>query len=138
MARILSIDYGSKRVGVAVSDPSRMIAGALATVDRLKIFEFLKEYIAKNQCDKLVIGYPLTLKNEPSEIVPEIDRFIEQFKTFFPSMEVIKYDERFTSKLAFDAMLAGGLGKQKRRDKAIIDRVSATIILQNYLEECRN
>ena len=123
---------------MAVSDPSAMIAGALATVDTPKIFDFFKEYIAKNQCCKIVVGYPLTLKNEPSEIVPEIDRFITRFKTLFPSIEVIKYDERFTSKLAFDAMLAGGLGKNKRRDKSIIDRVSATIILQNYLEECRN
>lgn len=137
MARIISIDYGTKRVGVAVSDPSGMIAGTLATVDTSKIFDFLKEYLAKNQCNKLVIGYPLTLKNEPSEIVPEIDRFIERFDTLFPTIEVVKYDERFTSKLAFDVILASGIGKQKRRDKSIIDRVSATIILQNYLEECR-
>ncbi len=138
MARILSIDYGSKRVGMAVSDPSKTIAGALATVETPKIFDFLKEYLSQNICDTLVIGYPLTLKNEPSEIVPEIELFIQKFCVLFPDIEVIKYDERFTSKLAFDAILAGGIGKKRRRDKSIIDRVAATIILQNYLEEYRS
>lgn len=134
MARILAIDYGTKRVGVAVTDPLGMIAGALATVETPRIFDFLNEYLTVNDCNRLVIGYPLTLRNEPAEVTREIDRFIERFASLYPYIEVIKYDERFTSKLAFDTILASGIGRRKRRDKAIIDRISATIILQNYLE----
>ena len=134
MARILAIDYGTKRVGVAVTDPLGMIAGALATVDTPRIFDFLNEYLMVNDCNRLVIGYPLTLRNEPAEVTREIDRFIERFASLYPYIEVIKYDERFTSKLAFDTILASGIGRRKRRDKAVIDRISATIILQNYLE----
>ena len=134
MARILAIDYGTKRVGVAVTDPLGMIAGALATVDTPRIFDFLNEYLTVNDCNRLVIGYPLTLRNEPAEVTREIDRFIERFASLYPYIEVIKYDERFTSKLAFDTILASGIGRRKRRDKAVIDRISATIILQTYLE----
>lgn len=134
MARILAIDYGTKRVGVAVTDPLGMIAGALATVETPRIFDFLNEYLTINDCNRLVIGYPLTLRNEPAEVTREIDRFIERFASLYPYIEVIKYDERFTSKLAFDTILASGIGRRKRRDKAVIDRISATIILQNYLE----
>lgn len=134
MARILAIDYGTKRVGVAVTDPLGMIAGALATVETPRIFDFLNEYLTANDCNRLVIGYPLTLRNEPAEVTREIDRFIERFASLYPYIEVIKYDERFTSKLAFDTILASGIGRRKRRDKAVIDRISATIILQNYLE----
>ena len=134
MARILAIDYGTKRVGVAVTDPLGMIAGALATVDTPRMFDFLSEYLTVNDCNRLVIGYPLTLRNEPAEVTREIDRFIERFASLYPYIEVIKYDERFTSKLAFDTILASGIGRRKRRDKAVIDRISATIILQNYLE----
>jgi len=134
MARILAIDYGTKRVGVAVTDPLGMIAGALATVDTPRIFDFLNEYLTVNDCNRLVIGYPLTLRNEPAEVTREIERFIERFASLYPYIEVIKYDERFTSKLAFDTILASGIGRRKRRDKAVIDRISATIILQNYLE----
>ncbi|MFC2720068.1 MAG: Holliday junction resolvase RuvX [Bacteroidota bacterium] len=134
MARILAIDYGTKRVGVAVTDPLGMIAGALATVETPRIFDFLSEYLTVNDCNRLVIGYPLTLRNEPAEVTREIDRFIERFASLYPYIEVIKYDERFTSKLAFDTILASGIGRRKRRDKALIDRISATIILQNYLE----
>lgn len=134
MARILAIDYGTKRVGVAVTDPLGMIAGALATVETPRIFDFLNEYLTVNDCNRLVIGYPLTLRNEPAEVTREIDCFIERFASLYPYIEVIKYDERFTSKLAFDTILASGIGRRKRRDKAVIDRISATIILQNYLE----
>ena len=134
MARILAIDYGTKRVGVAVTDPLGMIAGALATVETPRIFDFLNEYLTVNDCNRLVIGYPLTLRNEPAEVTREIDRFIERFASLYPYIEVIKYDERFTSKLAFDTILASGIGRRKRRDKAVIDRISATIFLQNYLE----
>ena len=134
MARILAIDYGTKRVGVAVTDPLGMIAGALATVETPRIFDFLNEYLKVNDCNRLVIGYPLTLRNEPAEVTREIDRFIERFASLYPYIEVIKYDERFTSKLAFDTILASGIGRRKRRDKAVIDRISATIILQSYLE----
>ena len=134
MARILAIDYGTKRVGVAVTDPLGMIAGALATVETPRIFDFLNEYLTVNDCNRLVIGYPLTLRNEPAEVTREIDRFIERFASLYPYIEVIKYDERFTSKLAFDTILESGIGRRKRRDKAVIDRISATIILQNYLE----
>lgn len=134
MARILAIDYGTKRVGVAVTDPLGMIAGALATVETPRIFNFLNEYLTVNDCNRLVIGYPLTLRNEPAEVTREINRFIERFASLYPYIEVIKYDERFTSKLAFDTILASGIGRRKRRDKAVIDRISATIILQNYLE----
>ena len=134
MARILAIDYGTKRVWVGVTDPLEMIAGALATVDTPRIFDFLNEYLTVNDCNRWVIGYPLTLRNEPAEVTRERDRFIERFASLYPYIEVIKYDERFTSKLAFDTILASGIGRRKRRDKAVIDRISATIILQNYLE----
>lgn len=137
MGRILAIDYGRKRIGVAASDPSQIIATAIATVENAKIFDFLQQYISSNECEKLVIGYPKTLQNEPAEIVGEIESFIGKFSAKFPAIEVIRYDERFTSKLAFQTMIDSGIGKRRRADKALVDKIAATILLENYLESVR-
>ena len=137
MERILAIDYGQKRIGVAVSDPNRIIATALGTVNNGDIFQFLGEYIAKNPCQQLVVGYPKNLRNEPADIVPEIEKFIAIFLERFPHIDVVRYDERFTSKMAFQTMIDSGISKKRRQEKSLIDKISATILLENYLESLR-
>lgn len=138
MARVLAIDYGTKRVGLAVSDPGRIIATRLATVPTHTLMDFLRNYFLKEQVDEVVIGYPRQMNNEASEIVLQINPFIKKFKQAFPDMRLELADERFTSRMAFRAMIDGGLKKKARRDKAMVDAVSATIILQSYLETKRN
>ena len=133
--RILSIDYGKKRTGLAVSDPLQMIAGSLATIETPELLAFLKNYFAKEKVEKIVIGYPKTLDNQPAEITSEIENFAQILKKEFPSIEIVFFDERFTSKMAFQTMLESGISKEKRKNKALIDKISATIILQEYLEK---
>jgi len=132
--RILAIDYGLKRIGLAVSDPSQTIAGGLTTVAPNEIFTFLKQYTAQNPVEKFVVGLPKQMNGADSQIVPQIRQFADTLKKHFPETEIVFFDERFTSVLAQKAMLEGGLRQKMRRNKALIDKVSATIILKDYLE----
>lgn len=138
MARILSIDYGKKRVGMAVTDPTQIIATRLTTVPTHTIWDFLKTYFEKEKVEKVVVGYPRQMNNEASEAVRYINPFLKKFQVTYPEIELELFDERFTSKMAFQSMIDGGLKKKQRQDKAMVDAVSATIILQNYLELQRN
>lgn len=137
MSRILAIDYGRKRVGLAVTDPLQIIASRLDTVPTAQIWDFLEGYLQREKVEKVLIGYPVQLNNQPSEALIYINPFIKAFTRKFPGMEVELVDERFTSKLAHRAMLEGGLKKSDRQDKGIVDGVSATIILQSWLEQKR-
>ena len=138
MARILSIDYGRKRVGLAVTDPEQIIATRLTTIPTHTIWDFLNEYFQKENVEIVIVGYPKQMNNEASESVRYINPFLKKFQIQFPDIKLEIIDERFTSKMAFQTMIDGGLKKQKRQDKALIDGISATIILQNYLEQKRN
>lgn len=134
MARIVAVDYGKKRVGLAVTDPLQIIANSLDTVPTAEIFHFLKAYFEKEKVERVVVGMPKRLNNQPSEVVPDILRFVEKFSALFPDIPVETVDERFTSKLAVQTMVMGGVKKKDRQNKALIDTISATIILQSYLE----
>ncbi len=133
MGRILAIDYGKKRTGIAVSDPLRIIATPLDTVDTSALRDFLKKYLSHESVDVFVVGMPKTLKNEDSEIAPLVRNFIATLKTDFPAIPVHEADERFTSKIAQQAMIAGGMKKKDRQVKGNVDKISATIILQSYM-----
>jgi len=138
MARILSIDYGKKRVGIAVTDPAQIIATRLTTIPTNTIWDFLKDYFQKEKVETVVVGYPRQMNNEASEAVRYINPFLRKFQQVYPEMRLELYDERFTSKMAFQTMIDGGLKKKQRQNKEMIDGISATIILQNYLEQKRN
>jgi len=138
MARILAIDFGKKRVGLAVSDPQQIIANRLTTVPTHTIWDFLSEYFQKETVETVVVGYPKQMNNEASEAVRYINPFLKKFQIQYPGKNLEILDERFTSKMAFQTMIDGGLKKQKRQDKALIDGISATIILQSFLEQKRN
>jgi len=133
--RILAIDYGKKRVGLAVTDPMQLIATRLTTVPSGEIWKFLDDYFNKEKVILVLVGYPLQMNNEPSQAVIYINPFLRTFIKKYPDIQIQQVDERFTSKLAFQAMIDGGLKKSDRRDKAMVDGVSATIILQSYLEQ---
>lgn len=134
MGRILALDYGQKRVGVAVTDELQLIANALTTVHAKDIWDFLKEYLAKEKVDCIVVGEPKQMNNLPSESAKFIEPFVKQLKKLYPDMDVKRIDERFTSKMASATMLAAGLKKKDRQNKETIDTISACIILQSYLE----
>ena len=134
MGRILAIDYGQKRVGIAVTDEFQLIANGLTTVHSKDILTFLKDYTSKEKVDCFVVGEPRQMNNLPSESVKFIDPFIKQLKKMFPEIPVERVDERFTSKIASQTMLAAGLKKKDRQNKALVDTISATIILQSYME----
>jgi putative Holliday junction resolvase len=134
MGRILAIDYGKKRTGIAVTDPLRIIATALETVPSSDLMKFLKIYLQKEPVDEFVVGMPKTLMNEDSEIAPLVRKFVEHLKLTFPDKPVHLADERFTSSMAKRAMIDGGMKKKDRRDKANVDKISATIILQSFME----
>jgi putative holliday junction resolvase len=138
MGRILALDYGRKRVGVAVSDPQQIIASKLATVATHAIWDFLQTYMNKEKVDEVVIGYPLQLNNTPSEAVVYINPFLKKFRQKYPEIHLELADERYTSKMAVQAMIDGGLRKMDRRNKEMVDAISATIILQSYMEQKRN
>ena len=135
MARVLAIDYGRKRVGIAVTDPAQIIATGLTTTKSSEIFEFLKDYFNKEEVECVVIGEALQMNNEPSESMKYIDPFIKKFEKIFPDMPVRKMDERFTSRMARNSILESGASKKTRQNKELVDKVSATIILQSYLEQ---
>lgn len=134
MPRILAIDYGSKRVGLAVTDPLQIIASGLTTVHSKDVIKFLEDYFKKEVVECVVVGEPKTLRNEPSDSARFIEPFVKHLRNKFPNMKIERYDERFTTAMAHQAMLAGGLKKKARQNKETVDMVSATIILQSYLE----
>lgn len=131
------MDYGRKRTGVAVTDTLQIIAGGLQTVETGKLMPFLKDYFAKEDVSKVIIGLPKTVKGEESESMNYIRPFMGQFRKTFPDIPIEFYDERFTSVLAHQTMIDSGISKKKRQDKALVDQISATIILQSYLESKR-
>lgn len=134
MGRILAIDYGRKRTGLAVSDELQLIATALQTVPSHQVIDFLKAYSSREKLDCFVVGEPKQMNNEPSESVVYVDSFIRQLKKAFPEIPVERVDERFTSKMASQAILQAGLKKKDRQNKALVDSVSAVIILQSWFE----
>lgn len=134
MTRILAIDYGRKRTGLAVTDPLQIIAGGLATVRTCDLYDYIKKYLEKEQVERIVIGEPRQPNGQPSENLERVEQFIKRWEKQNPTIPIEKYDERFTSVLAHKAMLDGGLKKKARQDKALVDEISATIILQSYLE----
>ncbi len=134
MGRILAIDFGTKRTGLAVTDESKIIATGLATVATHEVIEFLKKYIAKENVESIVVGEPKRLNNQPAQSATATEQFIKQLAKNFPHLKIEREDERFTSKLAFQSMIEGGLSRKQRQNKELIDTISATIILQSYLE----
>lgn len=133
MGRLLAIDYGSKRTGVAVTDEMQIIASGLTTVDTKNIINFLKSYIDKESVDLILIGLPKQMNNELSKSEPLILKFIKILDKELPDIPIQRVDERFTSKMAFQTMIDSGLNKKKRKNKALVDEISATLILQSYL-----
>lgn len=135
MARIIAIDYGSKRTGIAVTDELQLIASGLTTVATKDALGFLSDYCEKEAVERILVGEPKQRDGNPSEIETEIQKFVARLKNLFPKMPLERVDERFTSKMAFQSMIDSGLKKKKRRDKALIDEISATIMLQEYLTQ---
>ena len=137
MSRLLSIDYGKKRTGIAVSDPLQIIANGLTTVETSKLFEFLEDYLKKEEVESIIVGLPKQMNGQPSENMKRTEPFVNRLKKLYPKINIEYFDERFTSKLAHQAMIDGGLKKQDRRNKELVDEISATIILQGYMESRR-
>ena len=133
MARIVSIDYGKKRTGLAVTDPLQLIAGGLATVSTHELFDYLSDYVRREEVERIVIGEPRQPNGQPSENLARVEQFVNRWRKAMPHIPIVYYDERFTSVLAHQAMLEGGLRKKARQDKALVDEISATIILQDYM-----
>jgi putative Holliday junction resolvase len=133
LARILSIDYGRKRTGLAVTDPLRIIASGLATVSTSELFDWLQSYVARETVELIVIGEPRQLDGSPSENLARVQQFVNRWRKAVPSIPIEYYDERFTSTLAHRAMLDGGLRKKERQNKALVDEISATILLEDYM-----
>jgi len=134
VSRILSIDYGKKRTGLAVTDSLQIISGGLATVRTCELFDYLRNYIDRESVEKIVIGEPRQVNGEPSENLARVQQFVNRWRNSVKDIPIEYYDERFTSVLAHRAMLEGGLHKKARQNKALVDEISATIILQSYLE----
>lgn len=137
MPRILSIDYGQKRTGIAVTDEMQIIASGLTTIPTHTLVDFLKDYFAKEKVEAVLIGEPKQMNGQPSESASIINGFVTHFSNIFPEMKVIRGDERFTSKMAFQTMIDSGLNKKQRQNKGLIDEISATIMLQDYLSSKR-
>lgn len=138
MARILAIDYGQKRTGIAVTDTLQIIANGLTTVDTSTLFDFLANYLNKEEVAEIIVGKPLQTNGEDSENMKRITPFVNRLKKLYPAIPIIYYDERFTSVLAHKAMIESGINRKTRQDKALVDKISATIILEDYLESKRN
>jgi putative holliday junction resolvase len=135
MARLLCIDYGGKRTGIAVSDPLQIIATGLTTIDTKDFIQFLKDYTSKEKVEKIIIGMPLNMDDTATHATPLVQNAIKQLAKHFPLIPVETVDERYTSKLAKDAMLQMGLKKMQRRDKKLVDEIAATIMLQEYMQQ---
>jgi len=138
MGRILGIDFGTKRIGIAITDPLQIFASPLKTVRNHEFYDFIEEYVKTESIEEFVIGYPITLNNQASESVKYINPFIRKLKTLFPGIPVNQVDERFTSGMALKTMIEGGVKKKERRDKSMIDKISASIILQSFLDKRSN
>lgn len=137
MARIISVDYGKKRTGLAVTDPLQIIPGGLATVPTHELFDYLQAYIAREEVERIVIGEPKQPNGQPSENLARVQQFVARWRKAVPAIPIEYYDERFTSVLAHRAMIDSGMKKMARRNKEIVDEISATIILQDYLSSRR-
>lgn len=137
MGRILSVDYGRKRTGLAVTDPLKIIPGGLATVSTHLLWSYLDEYLKKESVERLVVGRPMQTNGQPSENLQRVEVFVRQWQQKYPEIPVEWVDERFTSVLAHRTMLDAGLRKKARQDKALVDEISATIILQSYMDAHR-
>jgi len=133
MGRILALDYGKKRTGIAATDELQLIASGLTTVSTSDLIPFLEKYIATEEVEQIVVGEPRQMNNEPSESEALIKPFLEKFSKIFPQIPIVRQDERFTSKMAVSSMIEGGMGKKKRQNKALVDEISATLILQAFL-----
>ena len=138
MGRIIGIDYGNKRIGLAVTDPLQMFASPLNTVSPAEFYIFINEYLKKEEIDAFVIGYPVQMNNQPSESVKDINPFIKNLRKKFPGKLIHLVDERFTSKIAMQTMIAGGVKKKERQNKSMIDKISASIILQSFIDSRSN
>lgn len=134
MGRILAIDYGRKRTGIAVSDPLRILAQPLETVPTHTLLDWLAAYLAKEQVDVVVVGHPKQMNNEDSDTMPDIRIFLKHFAARFPDQKTVLFDERFTSVLAHQAMLDGGMKRKQRQDKAAVDKIAASYILETYMQ----
>lgn len=134
MGRIIAIDYGQKRVGLAVTDEIQLIATGLTTVHVKDIFSFLADYISKENVECIVVGEPKDMSNKPSDASRYIEPFVKRLRKAYPDLKIDRFDERFTSKMAQEAMITGGLKKQKRQNKALVDTISATLLLQSYMD----
>lgn len=132
--RILSVDYGKKRTGIAVTDPLQIVAGGLVTVATHTLFDYLKGYVCRESVERIVIGKPMQTNGQPSENFARVEQFVNRWRKAMPHIPIEYYDERFTSVLAHQAMIDCGLKKKARQDKALVDEISATIILQDYLK----
>jgi putative Holliday junction resolvase len=133
MPRILAIDYGMKRTGIAVTDELQIIASGLTTIPSETAIDFLNDYFSKENVAKVLIGEPKQMNGQPSESTPIIEKFVKAFETAFPEMKIERVDERFTSKMAFQTMIDSGLTKKQRQNKGLVDEIAATILLQDYL-----
>lgn len=133
MARILSIDYGKKRTGLAVTDPLQLIAGGLVTVSTSELFDYLCRYVEREDVERIVIGEPRQPNGQPSENMQRVEQFVNRWRKAMPAIPIEYFDERYTSVLAHRAMLDAGLRKKARQDKALVDELSATILLQDYM-----
>ena len=137
MGRILAIDYGKRRTGIAVTDPSQIIANGLTTVETKVLMDFLADYMSREEVECIVVGLPRQTTGDPSENMRRVEPFVNRLRRLYPTLPIEMYDERFTSVMAHRVMLESGIGRMARRDKALVDKISATIILEDYLESKR-
>ena len=135
MPRIIALDYGRKRTGIAVTDPLQIIATGLTTVETTQLVYFLKKYFSEEAVEEAILGYPTNLDGTPTDITHKVEKFATQFQKIFPHIPIKLVDESFTSKMAFQTMIDSGLKQKARRNKALVDEISATILLQGYLEQ---
>ncbi len=133
MARVMAIDYGEKRTGLAITDELQLIASGLTTIASETAIAFLTDYFARENVITVLIGKPVQMNNQPSESAAMIEKFVNRFRGAFPTVKIVRVDERFTSKMAFQSMITSGLKKKQRQNKALVDEISATIMLQDYL-----
>lgn len=133
MSQIIALDFGTKRTGIAVTDDLQLIASGLTTVNTIDLISFLKKYTSENKVQAFVVGEPKRLHGEASAVEQQIQLFLKDLKSNFPNLEIHRLDERFTSKMAFEAMLSSGISKKKRQNKGLVDQISATLILQDFL-----
>lgn len=134
MARIISIDYGTKRIGIATTDPLQIIASPLETVANAQIFDYLTQYFFTEEVERIIVGEPKKLDDSDAEILPQVRRFVQKLNQLFPNIPVEMQDERYTSKEAQRVILNSGIKKMKRRDKSLVDKISASIILEDYMK----